>query len=218
MPSRIVFISCGPRQHESARAVARDLEVARYRAVVDTRLSGDEQWWRQRQEQIRDCDVFMPVLTRDFAESEICRRDAVHALALGKVLVAIRIAPLAATNDLAPELVGAPWIDYREDTRESAIRLVTAVNALPDPPPLPDPAPVPPHIPPFVVARIRSRIDSLVALGQKEQLDLLARIRALDDGERAAIPELLVRLRTRPDLLDPTVVEIDRILAEEPGA
>ena len=110
-------------------------------------------------------------------------------------------------------------IDYRDQTVDTGIQLVTAVHALQaKPQPLPDPLPEEPPVPFGYITRLGNTLAEK-ELSPQQQIQLLVELRSglEEDGDdpsaRSDIAQLLRMLRLRHDVTYRTRTEIDNALA-----
>jgi hypothetical protein len=211
-----IFVSYSRESETAVRALAEDVEALEHTVWFDHDLSGGKVWWEQILAEIRNCQVFMMVLSPDSLRSVACSSEYNYASELGKPILPILIADGVSTNLLPPKLSQIQFIDYRKQDKTGAINLARALRSLPEAKPLPDPLPTPPAVPLSYLGRITEQIDSTANLDHKEQSALVSELRrGLRDGETSAdARKLLERLRKRDDLFARTGDEIDELLEE----
>ena len=211
-----IFVSYSRESEAAVRALAEDVEALEHTVWFDHDLSGGKVWWEQILAEIRNCQVFMMVLSPDSLRSVACSSEYNYASELGKPILPILIADGVSTNLLPPKLSQIQFIDYRKQDKTGAINLARALRSLPEVKPLPDPLPTPPAVPLSYLGRITEQIDSAANLDHKEQSALVSELRrGLRDGETSAdARKLLERLRKRDDLFARTGDEIDELLEE----
>lgn len=59
--------------------------------TYDDDIHGGENWWTSLVRKIADCDIFLPVISISFNESEFCQREVDEALRLGKPILPVLI-------------------------------------------------------------------------------------------------------------------------------
>jgi hypothetical protein len=211
-----IFVSYSRESETAVRALAQDVEALEHTVWFDNDLSGGKAWWEQILAEIRNCQVFMMVLSPDSLRSVACSSEYNYASELGKPILPILIADGVSTNLLPPKLSQIQFIDYRKQDKTGAINLARALRSLPEAKPLPDPLPTPPAVPLSYLGRITEQIDSAATLDHKEQSAVVSELRrGLRDAETSAdARKLLERLRKRDDLLARTGDEIDELLEE----
>ena len=211
-----IFVSYSRESETAVRALAQDVEALEHTVWFDNDLSGGKAWWEQILAEIRNCQVFMMVLSPDSLRSVACSSEYNYASELGKPILPILIADGVSTNLLPPKLSQIQFIDYRKQDKTGAINLARALRSLPEVKPLPDPLPTPPAVPLSYLGRITEQIDSAANLDHKEQSAVVSELRrGLRDPETSAdARKLLERLRKRDDLFARTGDEIDELLEE----
>jgi hypothetical protein len=211
-----IFVSYSRESETAVRALAQDVEALEHTVWFDNDLSGGKAWWETILAEIRNCQVFMMVLSPDSLRSVACSSEYNYASELGKPILPILIADGVSTNLLPPKLSQIQFIDYRKQDKTGAINLARALRSLPEAKPLPDPLPTPPAVPLSYLGRITEQIDSVATLDHKEQSAVVSELRrGLRDAETSAdARKLLERLRKRDDLFARTGDEIDELLEE----
>ena len=82
-----VFISYNRQSESTVRTLAEDIKQLGKTVWFDQELSGGQAWWDQILAEIRNCDVFVFVLTTESLNSEACKREYKYAGALGKTIL-----------------------------------------------------------------------------------------------------------------------------------
>ena len=77
-----IFISYARLNMTTAEALVRDLHALGHQAFYDQDLTGGQRWWDTLLDQIQAADVFVPVLSDEYRESQACRVEAEWADAL----------------------------------------------------------------------------------------------------------------------------------------
>ena len=103
--------------------------------MVRSELSGGQAWWDQILASIRDCDVFVFVLTPEALISTACKREFGYAADLGKPILPVLVSAGVSTNLLPPALSQIQFVDYRNQNRDATIRLARAFTTIPPPQP-----------------------------------------------------------------------------------
>ena len=133
-----IFISYTRQSEAIARTLANDIEALGNTVWFDQELSGGQAWWDQILVSVRDCDVFVFVLTPEALKSTACKLEFGYAADLGKPIVPVLVSAGVSTNLLPPALSQIQFVDYRNQDRDATI---------PPPQPLPDPLPASPEAP-----------------------------------------------------------------------
>jgi hypothetical protein len=177
-------------------------------------LTGGQAWWNQILETVRNCDVFVFLLTPKSLRSTACMSEYGYDAALRKPILPVLIADGVSTNLLPPALSQIQFVDYRNQDRSAALRLARALATIPPSGPLPDPLPAPPEVPISYLGGVTEQIETRLGLSYEQQSALIVDLqRGLRDPETAADSRaLLVRLRKRRDLLATIADEVDELL------
>jgi hypothetical protein len=209
-----VFISYSRENMAIAEAIANDIRALGHNAWFDQELTGGQAWWDQILTSVRNCDVFVFVLTPQSLSSTACMREYGYAATLRKPIMPILVADGVSTNLLPPALSQIQFIDWRNQNRSSALRLARALATISPPGPLPDPLPKPPDVPISYLGGLTEQIETHSVLSYEQQSALVVDLkRGLRDPETVADSQaLLARLRRRRDLLATIAEEIDELL------
>jgi len=150
-----VFISYNRQSESIVKILISDIEILGNTVWFDQKASGGQVWWDQILAQIRNCEVFVFVLTPESLDSEACKREYNYADALGKLILPILVVDGISTNVLPTVLSKVQFVDYRQRNINAALRLARAFIAIPAPKPLPHPLPTPKH-PYLILAVLKS--------------------------------------------------------------
>ena len=213
-----VFISYARKDRGSWTSSRRDIERAKHQVWLDHDLTGGQDWWDTILAQIRDCRLFIFVLTPDSIRSKACLAELRYASDLGRPIVPVMVRDVAV--QLAPQAIArAHIVDYRQRSAEGAVDLMNAVVSAPDPVPLPAELPEPPTLPASYASSLRDQIgaDSLTL---REQGAVLMELKAHlgDAEERGVALDLLRDLRRRSDIAEVVAKDLDNLLAEQVAA
>ena len=119
-----------------------------------------------------DATCFSLPLIPTSSSSRACRSELDYGARLGKVVLPVMVKDVAV--QLAPPVIAnSQIVDYRSRSIESAIALVSAVNNLPQSPPLPNPLPGPPKPPISYMSSFSEQIDA-DSLTYRDQIHLVA--------------------------------------------
>jgi hypothetical protein len=195
-----------------------DLSLMRRQIWLDERLAGGQTWWDEILRQIRDCDLFLFLLSKKSLKSEACRRELAYAASLQRPILAVRIGDLS-TRELPEALTGTQMIDYskRAEPGSGSVALLRdAVDelALTGVHPLPDPLPAPPDVPVSYLHDLQPLLEAReLPLAKQEQFVQEVREHVDDEDEdRKSLAEALQLFRLRPDIAYHVTVEIDQLL------
>ena len=208
-----VFLSYSRNDAAVAAAVAEDVRQMGHAVWYDREVAGGQSWWNAILGQIRDCDLFIFILTPRSLDSQACRNEYTYASALHKRVLPVLCQDGVKVNLLPPELSMIQFVDYRGQDKQAAFALVKALQDVPQATALPVPLPPEPPVPVSYLGDLRAQIEVPQNLTLAEQRDLLFRIKPrLKDPESCDdAHELLRLLRAREDLLASVAEEIDEL-------
>jgi serine/threonine kinase PknH len=221
-----LFISYSSRDGAALAPVTAALRRAHLVAWLDEELTGGEAWWNAILEQIRNCEVFIVALSKNYLESKPCQAELRYAQELDRPILPVQIGPLDSmrVNPLASVQV----IDYQNPTIDTGIELISAVHARrANVSPLPSPLPEPPPVPFAYLLRLNNAIVA-PELTAAEQAQLFSDLKSgleSDGNEPSArrdLIQLLIKLRDRPDITWKIRTDVETVLksanAEESAA
>ena len=111
-----VFISYARKDRDLVDVLAHDIERAKHQVWLDHDLTGGQDWWDTILAQIRDCRLFMFVLTPDSIRSKACLAELRYAADLGRPIVPVMVREVAV--QLAPQVIArAHIVDYGSEAR-----------------------------------------------------------------------------------------------------
>jgi hypothetical protein len=210
-----VFVSYARQDQAAVEQLCADIERGRRRVWMDRELTGGDEWWTAILRQIRECELVVLALSPDFLDSRFCEAELRYAETTRRPLLPVMIRDIDLR--LAPPAVAnLHIIDYRHRDPESVLALRDALDVIQPPPVLPDP--LPPE-PPSPTSHLHGYLERLTApsLRPDEQARVYTELRHhlfnADPSERAAVLSLLVRLRSRADLIVWLAADIDHVLA-----
>ena len=208
------FISYSRENESIAVSLAKDIEDLGHTVWFDDELSGGQLWWQKILESIRNCDIFIFVLSNDSLNSTACNLEYEYANALGKTIIPVLVGEGVSPNLLPPALSRIQFIDYRERDCDALLHLAKAFTTSPSPSSLPDPLPSPPEVPLSYLGGFVKQINTTSKLSDDEQIVLVAKLkRSLHDPNNANDAKTLLKsLRKRRDLLANIADEIDELL------
>jgi hypothetical protein len=198
---------------------------SRQEVWVDSELSGGQLWWDEICKQIRECSLFLVVVTPRLKKSDACRLELGYAVALGKPVLPVKIT--AVSDWQLPELV-APMqvLDFtaRQHAGEAgldcALNLIDAITQMAkDGGPLPDPLPEQPRIPDSYLSDLQ-RFLQAPELSLKDQEQFLINVRVHlddDDNDPGELAGVIGAFLARSDVTYRIHTELDRCLAQLGG-
>ena len=127
--------------------------------------------------QIRDCDLFVFILTPRSLDSQACCSEYTYASALHKRVLPVLCQDGVKVSLLPPELSKIQSVDCRGQDKQAAFALVKALQDVPQAIPLPVPLPAEPAVPVSYLGDLRGQIEVPQNLTLTEQRDILFRIR-----------------------------------------
>ena len=209
-----IFISYNRQDEDKTKALVIDIEELGHTVWFDHELSGGEEWWQKILHSIRECDIFIFVLSKDSLESTACSLEYGYSNALGKTIIPVLVGEGVSPNLLPPALSKIQFIDYRERDRDAVLHLAKAFTTSPSSLDLPDPLPSPPEVPLSYLGGFVNQINTTSKLSYDEQIVLVAKLkRSLQDPESTNdAQKLLKSLRKRRDILANIAEEIDELL------
>lgn len=215
-----IFFSYSERSKETLQSLIADLkELSGYELWIDQKLTGGQQWWNEILKNIRECDVFLFAMSPESLESEACSREYAFAYQLGKSILPVLVADVDTINLLPKELKLVQYVDYRSADKHAFIRLVTALDSLPERGALPDFMPEEPEVPVSYIDELFSVIRSSDPMLFDQQASILVKLKEKlhSERERQDALRLLEKLRDRDDLYSKIGNQVADILASETG-
>ncbi len=209
-----IFVSYNRENEDKTRALVNDIQELGHTVWFDHDLSGGQVWWDTILETIRNCDVFVFVLSDGSLNSSACKLEYTYASELGKTILPVLIGEEVSTNLLPPILSKIQFVDYQKRDRDALLHLAKAFTTTPPSQPLPNPLPLPPKIPVSYLGSLAKQIESTSKLSYEAQSALLVDIkRGLHDPETATDTRtLLQKLRKQQHLFENIAREIDELL------
>jgi hypothetical protein len=209
-----IIISYNHQNEAVTKTLAGDIEMLNHTVWFDEELSGGQVWWDHILGKIRNCDIFVFVLSPEALNSTACQREYGYAADLGKPILPVMVGEGVSINLLPPALSEIQFVDYRVQDRNAALHLARALKDVPPAKPLPDPLPEPPETPISYLGNLTKQIETTSTLSYEEQSTLVVDLkRSLRDPEATDDARtLLERLRRRRDLFAAMAEEIDELL------
>ena len=207
-----LFISYARLNMTTAEALVRDLHALGHQAFYDQDLTGGQRWWDTLLDQIQAADVFVPVLSDEYRESQACRVEAEWADSLH-----VSFLPVFTDEQLPgmydPIIAEANWVGYDPVDRGALAELARGVSSVTKRTP-PEPLPARPAIPLSYLVVVEREIRGDAELGRHRQLAIVSDLRSkLGTRESSGARELLQALRERPDVTFEVATTVDALLA-----
>jgi hypothetical protein len=215
-----LFVSYARRDRPAIDSLVRRIQQLGHETWLDSKLEGGQAWWNEILSEIRNADAFVVALSEASVESEACSSERAYAVALGKTVVPVAVAPVR-SQLLPADVASIQIVDYSKPGEDAAIELARSLTALEPSPPLPDPLPASPPVPTSYLSDLARRVGA-PTLTRDEQLALVedirygmrrARNRNNQEDYEAAV-DVLKRLQERADLYATTAQRIEDVLAE----
>lgn len=139
-----LFVSYSRKDSGFAHRLAKDLAAAGYDAWVDVSgLRGGQKWARGIDTAVRDCDVFLVVVSPEAMASEWVGKETLLAQNLRKLILPV----MCRETPLPVHLVDTQWVDFRVEYDAALPALLEALPppgaGSPPPPPVQAASPVP---------------------------------------------------------------------------
>ena len=127
-----VFLSYARADAGLVGQLQADIERSRRTVWFDRDLEGGQPWWDEILERIRACDLFVFALSEHSARSLACRTELAYAVAVRRPILPVAVREFDPQK--APDPIGSlQLVSYERRSADSAIELLTAVNAAPRP-------------------------------------------------------------------------------------
>lgn len=215
-----VFICYSRHDQNIVKDLGQDINDLGHVVWYDEELSGGQIWWDQILENIRRCDVFIFALAANALQSHACKLEYTYASVLGKTILPVLVADNVSMNLLPPVLSRLHHLDCRKQDKSTVIKLIRALNDLPESRPLPDPLPDAPEVPISYLGSLKEQVETSTALSFEDQVSLVFKLkqRLTDADSPHDILSLFQILRSRADLLATVATDIDSVVAGLAGA
>ncbi|ADB73515.1 toll/interleukin-1 receptor domain-containing protein [Geodermatophilus obscurus] len=212
-----LFVSYSRKDETAVQELVSDLERAHLSVWHDQELRGGDPWWQDILRRIRQCDVFLFLLSHRSLASKVCLAELSYARALGLPIVPVQVGPVG--NLRVTPVADMKVVDYQERTLAHAVELLNAIQqAASERGRLPEPLPEPPSVPFEYLLRLGTAIRA-EQLTPDQQGDFIRQLREVletedDEGVRDDARELLRALRRRQDITHRNAQAVDRLLAD----
>ena len=209
-----IFMSYNREDEDKTKALVNDIEELGHDVWFDHELGGGQNWWDKILETIRNCDVFVFVLSADSLDSSACNLEYEYAHALGKTILPVLVGEGVSINLLPSALSKIQFVDYQKPDRDAILHLAKAFTTSPPSQPLPDPLPLSPEVPISYLGGLTKQIKSGSNLSYEEQSALLIDLKkGLKDPENTNDARTLLKeLRKKRYLFANIAGEIDELL------
>lgn len=184
----------------------------------DQHLSGGQRWWDAILAEIRDCDLFIPVISPEYLKSYPCKLEYEYADNLKKRILPVEAIPIKDYRLLPTPLQHYQVVKAYQMNKVFLAELEKAFLGLKPVSPMPDPLPKPPDVPIPELSRLRDRAESQLLGNLDEQYLLINKLEAYmkvnhsEDAEFAY--QILVFIQQRQDVFKPVSDKIANLLSE----
>lgn len=211
-----IFLSYSRHNTDTVKTLVDDLNAVGNSVWYDQTLTGGQRWWDNILSNIRECDVFIFVISTDSLESEACNSELAYSVQLNKNILPIVIDDGVNINLLPHPLNEFQVTDCRKLDKQSIFELLKAIKSMPAKSSLPNPLPAPPPVPVSYLISLKERIETKDTLDFDAQISLVfdLRNRLKEDRSPEEVADLLIRLKQRNDLFAKVNSEIDTILTD----
>lgn len=210
-----IFISYSRSNLDVIRTLADDLADLEHTVWYDQALTGGQLWWDNILERIRDCDVFMPVITSESIASQACNDEIQYAKALGKSFLPVLLSPDIGPTHYPKIIAEIQVVDYSKQDKHGFKLLLKSLNSISNSQPLPVPLPTPPPTPLSYLVDLRERINAPELDHQAQKVlyfDLKEAITDKVGDELTEIKDLMRHFLNRSDLLAIVAKDINNLL------
>jgi hypothetical protein len=122
-----IFVSYSSKNKPTVEGLVKDLTILGHQVWFDQALTGGKQWWEDILAHIRQCDLFVFVLSNLSLASYPCQLEYTYAYDLQKRILPILIEPVDFTK-LPPPLAMIQVVDYTQADRQAALKLSAALT------------------------------------------------------------------------------------------
>jgi len=209
-----VFISYSRHNLDVVTKLIHNLNAVGIDTWHDQTLSGGQRWWDTILANIRECDIFIFLLSPESWDSEACKSELDYAIQLGKPILPVLISAGINLNLLPHPLNEIQIMDCQRGDKEAVFALVKSIYSTPPAPALPDPLPPSPPVPISYLSNLNDRIETNKPLSSQDQVTLLFELEEeLREGRSPMeVRDLLLKLKRRDDLLAKVAAKIDAAL------
>ena len=210
-----LFISYARADAAVVEALVGELRDLGYHPFFDSDLTGGQRWWDTLLDHIEAADVFLPVISQHYLDSEACYQESTWAARLGVPFLPVDVAQV--DPQLCPRAIAdANWVRYDLEGRSSLARLSHALRTIEPGVPVAV-KPTRPAIPMTYFGELEREISG--PLDWERQVVLIATLKGrLGSREDALARRLLRELQGNPRLSHASWREIEAALLENPPA
>ncbi len=208
-----LFISYARADVAIVDALVGELRDLGYQPFFDSDMTGGQRWWDTLLDRIEASDVFLPVLSPHYLDSEACYQETNWAATVGVPFVPIDVARV--DPRLCPRAIAdANWVRYELEGRSSLARLSHALRTIQ--PGIRPPVTAPrPDIPMTYYGELEREISG--PLDWERQLVVIATLKGrLGTREDALARRLLGELQENPRISYTSWREIEAALKQGP--
>jgi hypothetical protein len=212
---RKVFISYARQNRSDVEQLVEHLRVLGWDTWVDSSFHGGQDWWEEILRRIADCDIFMPIISRDALNSTACAREFDWAEALQKTVVPVAVEP--PRNSLPRRFKMRRIVDYSEPEHRdrAALSLAKSLASLAPAPPPPQPLPEPPTAPLLYLFGLHDLVCRPNNLDHEQQRQILLQLEPVllsaDNQERDAGRNIMDIFSRRDDLYEDTSRDLESL-------
>jgi len=208
-----IFISYSSIDRDLVVQLTTELEHSEEHMIwYDQKITAGLEWWHEICPEIRQCDLFIAVISENYIKSQPCTVEGKYAAELNKPILPLMIDGLEISK--TPQYIQKMQkIDYQINNLVIFQELVKALKKLPKPLPLPDPLPPEPAMPLSGLEHIEKELlaQTMNLETQTEVLRKLQNAYESADKQQAAIT-LLRKLHSRDDIIVNIYRKIDQLL------
>jgi TIR domain len=210
-----LFISYARTDAAIVDALVGELRELGYQPFFDSDLTGGQAWWDTLLDRIEASDVFLPVLSQHYLDSEACYQEADWAASVGVAFLPVDVARV--DPRLCPRAIAnANWVRYELEGRSSLARLSHALRTI-EPGSRPPVNPPRPEIPMTYFGELEREISG--PLDWERQLVVIATLKGrLGSREDALARRLLRQLQGNQRISYTGWREIEAALKQVPPA
>lgn len=124
-----VFISYSRDDQPMVQQLSGDLRAVGHSVFIDTELSGGQAWWSQLLGEIRDCDVYMPILSSKWLASRPCGLESDYAAKLSRPFLPVQLGDVS-PRLFRPEIAETQWVAYQPSDKSADFRTEEVIDGV----------------------------------------------------------------------------------------